>query len=245
MEFYNVNKLSDNQSTISSGIDITRMSKAFKIIDKKSNMKTMDDMIEFSIVFLDKNLTVKEEDAIFVNKDKTINFALVNEKSIIEIKDESGVNYYGAVHEGCFKTFLNKNELEKELNKQTISSNDEVVNKAINWLDNGRVGLSSATMCGTFFPQLKDHHKLKDKYDYDGNLEINHPHDNGDFSRCVKFLDAVPEVRARMDELKPLSKEWKNLVEKWDQIESLMKVNEDESYSLIRECLEKKKTNKP
>ena len=49
-----------------------------------------------------------------------------------------------------------------------------------------------------------------------------HPLDPDDFKRCEKLLREVPEFRTRLLEIKSLSTIWRNLVEKWPEIVSLM-----------------------
>lgn len=48
-----------------------------------------------------------------------------------------------------------------------------------------------------------------------------HPWDIDDFGRCVRMLDVLPEYRSRLDEMKPISMQWKLLVEHWDELETL------------------------
>ena len=75
---------------------------------------------------------------------------------------------------------------------------------------------------------------------YDGSIEVNWPHDNGDFNRCMKFFEAVPEAKVRLVELRDLSSEWNNLVSNWQTINDLIKNNKtDESYDLIKQSLGK------
>ena len=72
------------------------------------------------------------------------------------------------------------------------------------WWINGERGLSSETMW----------HCLMDEE----ILNINHPLDPDDFSRCYKLLEAVPEWKGRIPELKDLSWQWANLVDNWDKL---------------------------
>ncbi len=240
MEFFTIQNFTDNQLIQAQGIDIMKMSKAFKVIEKQTDFKTVDSIMPLNFVFIEPSYTVSPNDVVFSYKDKNMSFLLMNPDSVATLTDIQNNVFYCAIHEGVLNVTSDKLKLENTLSKKTFQSDDVVVAKAIDWLDNGRVGLSSATMCATFFPQLKNHHKLRDKYDFDDNLEINWPHDNGDFSRCQKFLEAVPEVKSRLPELKSLCKEWNNLVDKWDEIAVLMDANSDAAYSLIRSCLDKK-----
>ncbi len=240
MNFYPIKKIKDNQSQPSSGVDINRMSSAFQIIDKKSNFKTLDSMINSSIVFFEQDYSAKPEDTLFSYTSKKLSFSIVRDGQIFEVSEKNGSTYFCAIHEGCLKSFLNKSELENKISQQSVFSEDPIVKKAIDWLDNGQVGLSSATMCATFFPQLKQHHKLKDLYDYDDLLEVHYPYDNGDFGRCLKFIESVPEIKLRLVELKPLSQEWSNLVDNWTEIESLFNSDKEASSAIIKQCLKQK-----
>jgi hypothetical protein len=244
MNFYPIKTFQDNQSQPSCGVDIRRMADALQILDKKSNFKTLDSMIDLSVVFFEENYSVKKEETLFSYESKKLSFSIVDKNKIFEVSEKNGATYFCAIHEGCLKSFLNKSELENKISNKSISSVDPIVNKAIDWLDNGQVGLSSATMCATFFPQLKQHHKLKDLYDYDDILEVHYPYDNGDFGRCLKLIESVPEIKSRLGELKSLSKEWSNLVDNWTEIESLIHSDKDASYSLIKKCLGQKPKSK-
>jgi hypothetical protein len=48
-----------------------------------------------------------------------------------------------------------------------------------------------------------------------------HPHDIDDWERIRALLLWYPEWKSRINELSSISKQWKNLVENWETIESL------------------------
>lgn len=50
-----------------------------------------------------------------------------------------------------------------------------------------------------------------------------HPLDPGDFNRCVKFLEAVPEARQHMHKIAKLSPIWDKLVSNWEELENTLK----------------------
>lgn len=72
------------------------------------------------------------------------------------------------------------------------------------WVQNGETGQSSKTMWGFFMGETPE--------------IINHPHDPDDFQRCYKLLQAVPEWKRRMDELRILSPTWNALVDNWSKL---------------------------
>lgn len=47
------------------------------------------------------------------------------------------------------------------------------------------------------------------------------PHDPGDFGRCVRLLDAVPELRTRLPQLGRTLPEWAPFVNAWAELEAL------------------------
>lgn len=249
MEFFTIKSLENKQNIEPSGIEVMKMGAAFQILENNSDLKTLDKIANLIFVFAENNVFIDPKDTVFWSNAKNIQFAVVNSNHIFkvtEIKDSNNHVYFCAIHEGVLKSNENEINLRNEISKQSLESNDPILSKAIDWLNNGRVGMSSSTMCATLFPQLKNHHKFKNKKDEHGNVEINWPHDNSDFDRCMNFLERIPESRTRLNELKSLSKEWNNLVDKWDAIESLINQNKtDESYKLIQECLNVNKKMTP
>jgi hypothetical protein len=246
MKFYEIEQLKDNTEIKSDGMDLSLMGKVFKILDKKSENKSLDSIMDFNFVFLNKGQGfASDENLVFKHVDKSLKFALVAENTIFQVQDEKLV-YFCAIYEGQLLVRCDKAVLENRMKLNSIQGADPVEEKALNWLNTGRVGMSSATMCATLFPNLQKHHKIVDTIIYNGKLDIRWPVDNGDFGRCMKFLEAVPEARERLEELKPLSKEWQGLVENWDKIENLINDGKEiDSYSLIKESLGEKKKLKP
>jgi predicted metal-binding protein len=88
--------------------------------------------------------------------------------------------------------------------------------KAIQWIGTGSVGLSSKTMWNC----------LMGNTDY----SIWCPCDPDDFSRCYELLQAVPEWKAELYKLKPLSKAWSNLVDNWDTLTKMYEQNLKENW---------------
>jgi hypothetical protein len=242
MKFYTIENLVDGGKISSSGVDVTRMSKAFEIIDKKSELKTLDKIMDLPFIFLNGITKFTDiSDCAFVEQGKKLSFALVKENTIFKIM--TGQNEYScAVYEGQLVTYKDENKLKQLLTQKSITTTDPVEAKALDWLNNGRVGLSSATMCATLFPNLKEHHRFEGMFDDDDKFEINWPHDNDDFNRCQKFLEAVPEAKTRLNELKTLCPEWENLVNKWNEITTLNQEGKGkEVYEVISQCVRLRK----
>ena len=81
------------------------------------------------------------------------------------------------------------------------------------WLGNGERGLSSDAIV----IRLTGEKWLAGRY----NSGKDHPHDPGDFRRCMKLLSAVPVARAAIGEMRDVSREWAALVQHWDELEAL------------------------
>lgn len=246
MEFYTIEKLQDNSRINHAGIDMMTMGEAFRILDKKSENKSLDSIMNFNFIFLEKTLKFNtDENLIFNYSSKKLTFALVKPGTIFQTKDDNSI-YFCAIHAGQLKIQSDKLALENIISSEPVKVTNTIEEKALNWLNNGRVGLSSATICGTLYPNLLSHHKLANKLDNNDKLEINWPHDSSDFGRCLTFLETVPEARERLGELSSLSKEWKGLVENWNQIELLFNEDKKEDcYNLIKESLGQTKRLKP
>ncbi len=93
------------------------------------------------------------------------------------------------------------------------------------WASYGEHGTSSQTIwCILSFGHLAGL-----KMDYEVLKEViippsqyTSPQDPDDFRRCYLLLKTVPEWKERLNELKPISQKWENLVEHWDQLTRLL-----------------------
>jgi len=81
--------------------------------------------------------------------------------------------------------------------------------RIINWFVTGNTGVSSEAIVAQMMG-IKT-----------GRTWGDHPHDSGDFGRCYKLLEAVPEFKARISEMAARSNEWAALVEHWDELTEL------------------------
>lgn len=113
---------------------------------------------------------------------------------------------FNGVHEDCEKTW----------EEPAVDQNMNTQSKALWWISNGETGLSSKTMWSCFM----------DQKDY----PINHPYDPDDFKRCYKLLQSIPEWNGEMHKLKDLSTAWSNLVDNWDELESMYERNVRENW---------------
>ena len=123
------------------------------------------------------------------------------------------IDSFNSLHEGCEKTW----------EEPKVDQSKDVEEKAMWWIANGFVGMSSKTMWNCFMNITK--------------FPINHPHDPDDFSRCYKLLEAVPEwkEKSNMRKLKKLSEPWSNLVDNWDKLTEMYEKNVKENWENSKE----------
>jgi hypothetical protein len=108
--------------------------------------------------------------------------------------------------------FTAKMELFQQLHKDcpqtyvepVADQSKSVQDKAMFWLNNGHVGLSSKTMWNCLMGNKR--------------FPIDIPWDPDDFGRCYKLLETVPEWKIRLHEVAKLSPVWSRLVTNWDKL---------------------------
>lgn len=245
MNFYSFSSIDDLNNVISSGVDITTMSKVFKLMGKDPQFKYVDDANGYNIVH-GANITFECDPAHGkAFKDKKLSFLVVKALSAFTAIDDKTNQ---TVWAGISNDKLFKSATEEGLNLRPTAVLDKLNHeekKAYEWLETGRTGTSSKTMCGIIYPKVKALHAsfnghFKDEYN------DSYPCDSGDFKRCMGFLAAVPEARAHLDKVAQINTKWNKLIEKWADIESLIN-NQDlkGAGDIIYQCIEKEKKLAP
>ena len=111
-------------------------------------------------------------------------------------------------------------ELEEELERaHRCSVGDEDRDDVLAWMCSNDTGSSSKVMAAVL--SGADLGRL--------HAPLDHPHDAGDFGRCLRLLDRVPNLRSRLHRMRSVSVIWDRLVTCWDELEALMReeVGED------------------
>ena len=116
------------------------------------------------------------------------------------------VKAFNSLHKDCKQTWT----------EPQVDQAKSIQEKAVFWMANGETGMSSKTMWNCFMGSPE--------------FTVNIPYDPDDFSRCYKLLQAVPEWKNELHKLKPLSKEWSNLVDNWDKLMSMYELNVRENW---------------
>ncbi len=110
--------------------------------------------------------------------------------------------------------------------KEPVNSDAESKSEVENakwWAANGEHGMSSKTMFNHLSLTLHGFPLLETDY-------LCAPSDPDDFSRCYKLLQAVPQWKARLAELKALSPVWEKLVNNWEKLTAMYEQNVKEDW---------------
>lgn len=112
---------------------------------------------------------------------------------------------------------------------------DSVEKRAVTWAAGDNTGTSSKAILATMMGKPP-----KTRFCY--------PHDSSDFGRCVGLLDAVPEFRARMGEMRAIAPEWAALVDHWQELEAMYRSKDSwgrlyERMKAILDPIEKENPN--
>lgn len=86
------------------------------------------------------------------------------------------------------------------------------------WLDGDDTGASSKALARYLAPLAGIHTHVR-LSPYSNGEE--HPCDPGDFGRCLRLLEAAPELRPHLKEMASVSPVWARLVGAWEELEAL------------------------
>jgi hypothetical protein len=102
---------------------------------------------------------------------------------------------------------------------------DSVEKRAARWAASGKTGTSSKAMLSVMLGE-----RPKTSFCY--------PHDGGDLGRCIGLLDAVPEYRERLNEMKSVGKEWAALIDHWPELEARWRRDDKSLYDRMKQILD-------
>ena len=85
----------------------------------------------------------------------------------------------------------------------------EIVRKIAEWALGDDTGMSSQTLARAVLEMPLS--------------RVAYPHDAGDFGRCYRLVESVPEARAGVDALAAVCPRWKRLAARWDEISATYK----------------------
>lgn len=102
---------------------------------------------------------------------------------------------------------------------------DSAEKRAAKWAETGNTGTSSKALLSVMLGE-----RPKTSFCY--------PHDGGDLGRCICLLQAVPEYRGRLDEMKAIGPEWAALVDHWPELEFLWLTDDKTLYARMKAILD-------
>lgn len=240
MNIYSISFKEGEFST--TGIDMMVFSEILISLEKNHHLKTLNELNGLCIItgynLNFKNIDTENHIAITATgKVKDHSFALVKNNSPFIVENDNQEQMYATISQGKVVMRKNLESLNEAIQIPDLEHLSQEERKAWDWLENGETGISSKTMCHVLYPNL-NHYKYED-------LTYGYPRDNSDFIRCMKFLDAVPEAKNKLSNLKNIGKEWDNLIDNWDNISTLLKdKKKEEAYYLIKKCIDSPKQKK-
>jgi hypothetical protein len=104
-------------------------------------------------------------------------------------------------------------EIMKELDRDDVMATPGMGLKA--WLKSDDTGRSSKFMAHVLAPKTNKYFHLAAEGCHDA-----FPYDVGDFGRCVRMLDAVPELRPFIGEMSHCGVVWGVIAKKWPELEA-------------------------
>lgn len=239
MEFYVLDDIEEGTFK-STGIGVNAMVKILDSIEKAKYAQTIDELEPYNIMHLEKAKFIENTDVVFTGKIKKEEFALIKNGKTFEIQ-QLDQHYFVRLANGRLNIAKDLEQLEKYCLNKSLENYSDIEKKAYDWLENGKTGLSSLTMCHNLLPNLK-HPKIEDL-----KTERNaaYPHDTSDFNRCLGLFKYVPELKEDLSKLRTVNTQWRNLVDKWESIIECMNNNQlDQANTLINQCVNLPKTNK-
>lgn len=99
--------------------------------------------------------------------------------------------------------------------------------KIQHWLEHGEVGVSSKAIAYRMLGQTR-------KSVINDMGHATHPRDPGDFRRCQRLIDDIPEIRNRLDEMREMSPVWDRLVDEWGELAELLAIEMEQGDSAPR-----------
>ena len=135
---------------------------------------------------------------------------------------------FDKLHKACKKTWV------EPVNEEAESKRE--VENCYWWLRNGEHGVSSKTMFK---------HLSSGVYDLAISHE-SHPHDPDDFRRCYLLLQAIPQFKNRLENMKRVSSVWERLVNNWEKLtvmleEQIVTKKANGMYEFMQSLIQQKK----
>lgn len=229
MKFYVINSETKmNELHSSSGIEVTKMVNVYKILGKEPNFTTLESLSPYDLIYVEQGNFTSQDGLAFIGKNKKDFFALSQPNQVFQIVLNNNT-YWAKIHLQQLALADSIEKLNKICVMPDLSHLTPIEAKAYEWLNSGKTGMSSLTICKTLLPKLK-HPDLSDN--------ISYPHDIADVQRCLYFFECVPELENQISQLASLGSQWSNLSQKWINIKELIQTNQlDAASNLINECV--------
>lgn len=131
------------------------------------------------------------------------------------------MNGFIKAHANCPKTW----------EPPVVDLSQTVSERALWWFEYGDCGISSHTIFSklTTVKRGFEHPAMIKKL---SPRDWHHPRDPSDFRRCHLLLEALPELRAELAEMKEVSPVWSALVDHWDKLTAMVLAEPNDGKSM-------------
>ncbi len=233
MKFYQLPKNITNTMIEPQGIPINMLVQLLKSFDGQTTLDDINDIVISPFEFLTKDSILK------TGKLKHDFFAIIKKNEVIELKALQPI--YLIFNNEKIHLSYDKKDVEIIQNNQNhyLNTLSEQEKKVIDWLENGKVGSSSLTLCSYLFPEL-NHSKIKE-----GLAERNTPKDSDDFKRCYLLIQAVDDgqILEKMKNIN-INSSWNFLIENWQDLTSFFEAKDFKKCQNILDEANSKTSNK-
>lgn len=101
--------------------------------------------------------------------------------------------------------------------------NTSIEDRAHEWLAGRSTGASARAI----------HDKMTERDDPITKPSTSHPHDIGDFNRCLKLLEIIPEWRDRLCEMQSVNRYWQVFSDNWNAFETLSFAGDHMGFKIL------------
>jgi hypothetical protein len=183
---------------------------------KDLRKRPMDDVMNSAVVYAPDYTRVVFHQAPILGLDQAKAEKIFARTKTVCLGRKQQVTFWRA-HDACLSVTVNR-DLTVSVNRgEPLAPTDPAAKypagtfnrRALEWLLSDDTGTSSRTIVAATTGLTIAFHKTGT------------PRDMGDFGRCVRMLDALPELRSKLYRVSERHPEWSPLIERWGELQAL------------------------
>jgi hypothetical protein len=111
-------------------------------------------------------------------------------------------------------------DCEKTWTEPVVDLSKPFSERVLWWCEHGNRGVSSETILANYIKVKGRIVPVKVKRRPESDWD--HPKDPSDFNRCHMLLEALPEIRENLEQMREVSPVWAKLVDNWDKLTEML-----------------------